>query len=91
MFNIHTLTWDAEILDKLRIPSCMLPEVRDSSGDFGVTDEHILGGEIPIGALVGDQQGSLFGQCCFQPGNGQKHIRNRMLSTDEYRRSSGDV
>ena len=68
MFNIHTLTWDAEILDKLRIPSCMLPEVRDSSGDFGVTDEHILGGEIPIGALVGDQQGSLFGQCCFQPG-----------------------
>lgn len=68
LFNIHTLQWDPEILSYLNIPEGMLPRVEDSSALYGVSDPGILGAEIPIGALVGDQQGSLFGQCCFRPG-----------------------
>ena len=69
LFNIHTLEWDQEILDYFRIPRRMLPEVKDSSCVYGVTSEHLIGGEIPICSLVGDQQGSLFGQGCFTPGS----------------------
>ncbi|MBQ4383326.1 MAG: glycerol kinase GlpK [Firmicutes bacterium] len=69
LYNIHTLEWDEEILNYFRIPRQMLPEVKDSSCIFGHTSEKVLGGEVPIGSLVGDQQGSLFGQCCFTPGS----------------------
>lgn len=68
LFNIHTLEWDEDILKELRIPRAMLPQVRDSSCVYGLSDAQVLGAEIPIGALVGDQQSSLFGQCCFHPG-----------------------
>ena len=68
LFNIHTLEWDPEILAHLHIPQQMLPRVEDSSAIYGVSDAQVLGAEIPIGALVGDQQGSLFGQCCFRSG-----------------------
>lgn len=68
LYNIHTLEWDQEILDYLRIPRQMLPRVMDSSCIYAYTDKHVLGAEIPVGSLVGDQQGSLFGQCCFLPG-----------------------
>ena len=68
LFNIHTLQWDKELLDKFRVPSSMLPEVKPSSGIFGYTDERILGASIPIAGVAGDQQAALFGQCCFEPG-----------------------
>ncbi len=68
LFNIHTLTWDEELLARFRIPACMLPEVRDSSFVYGYTDATIFGGEVPIAGVAGDQQAALFGQCCFQPG-----------------------
>lgn len=68
LFNIHTLKWDEELLEKFHIPACMLPEVRDSSGVYGFTDPTIFGGEVPIAGVAGDQQAALFGQCCFQPG-----------------------
>lgn len=68
MYNIHTLEWDQEILDTLGIPAAMLPEVKSSSGIFGYTDASLIGGEIPIAGVAGDQQAALFGQCCFQPG-----------------------
>lgn len=49
----------------------MLPEVRDSSADFGTTDARWLGAELPIGGVVGDQQAALVGQACFEPGMGK--------------------
>ncbi|MBO5293117.1 MAG: glycerol kinase GlpK [Lachnospiraceae bacterium] len=68
LFNIHTLEWDQELLDKFDIPRCMLPRVNPSSCIFGYTDETVLGGEIPIAGVAGDQQAALFGQCCFDKG-----------------------
>ena len=56
LFNIHTLEWDPEILAHLHIPQQMLPRVEDSSAIYGVSDAQVLGAEIPIGALVGDQR-----------------------------------
>ena len=69
MFNIHELCWDKEILEKLDIPECMLPEVRPSSSILGTTDPTVLGGPITIGGAAGDQQCALFGQTCFDPGS----------------------
>lgn len=68
LFDIHRLEWDEEILQKLRIPRCMLPSVKPSSCIYGVSDETVIGGEIPIGGAAGDQQAALFGQCCFEKG-----------------------
>ena len=68
MFNIHTQQWDDELLDILQIPRAMLPEVADSSQVVGVMDKEILGREIPIAALAGDQHAALYGQACFAPG-----------------------
>jgi glycerol kinase len=69
LYNIHTCCWDTEILRALDIPAAILPEVRDSSGVLGTTAaEHFDGVQIPIGGVIGDQQGALFGQACFTPG-----------------------
>lgn len=68
LFNIHTLKWDEELLARFDIPACILPEVKPSSCIYGYTDETILGGEIPIAGVAGDQQAALFGQCCFEKG-----------------------
>ena len=68
LFNINTLEWDKELLEIFNIPCSMLPEVKPSSCIFGYTDARIVGGEIPIGGVAGDQQAALFGQCCFNPG-----------------------
>ena len=69
LFNIHTRQWDQELLDFFRIPLGVLPEVKPSSCVYGMTDESLLGGEIPIAGAAGDQQAALFGQCCFEPGD----------------------
>ena len=68
LFNIHTLQWDEELLELFNIPSSVLPEVKASSGIFGYTDAEILGLEVPIAGVAGDQQAALFGQCCFDEG-----------------------
>ncbi len=68
LFNINTLKWDEELLAIFNIPSSMLPAVNPSSHIFGYTDAKILGAEIAIGGIAGDQQAALFGQCCFEPG-----------------------
>ncbi len=68
LFNIHTQAWDDDLLALFDIPKSLLPEVRDSADDYGITDSAILGVKLPIGAVVGDQQGALFGQACFHPG-----------------------
>ena len=69
LFNINTLRWDAEILQKLEIPASMLPEPRESSYIYGHTSAHFFGAPIPISGAAGDQQAALFGQTCFAPGD----------------------
>jgi len=69
LFNIHRQQWDEDLLKLFRIPSDILPQVFDTTHDYGHTDPEILGRSLPILALVGDQQAAAFGQCCFQPGS----------------------
>ena len=70
LFNINTLDWDDKILERFDIPREMLPEVKPSSSVYGVTDERTFGGaKIPVAAAIGDQQGALFGQACFDRGS----------------------
>ncbi|MCL2598833.1 MAG: glycerol kinase GlpK [Firmicutes bacterium] len=68
LYNIHKLEWDEEILKELGIPKAMLPKVLPSSHIYGKTSADILGKEVPIAGIAGDQQAALFGQCCFEPG-----------------------
>lgn len=68
LFNIHTLTWDTEILDLLEIPASILPKVVASSGVVGYTMPALFGASIPISGIAGDQQAALFGQTCFTAG-----------------------
>lgn len=69
LFNIQDLCWDEGMLKELDIPAAMLPEVRPSSTVYGHTEEKTFGGaRIPVAAAVGDQQGALFGQACFDEG-----------------------
>ncbi len=69
LFDIHSLEWDSELCDMLGVPTSCLPEVRPSSGRFGVTTADIpTGAGIPVSGVAGDQQAALFGQACFQPG-----------------------
>ena len=68
LFNIHTLTWDTEILDKFDIPLGILPEPLPNAHIFGEAHRDFFGGPIPIGGMAGDQQAALFGQACFVPG-----------------------
>ena len=69
MFNINELKWDEDILRELGVPASMLPEVKDSSCIYGNASKHILGREIPIAGIAGDQQAALFGQLCWDKGN----------------------
>ena len=67
IFNIKTLSWDKKLCDYFGIPMSMLPEVKNSSDDFGTCS--IFGSEVPICGVAGDQQASLFGQACFDKGD----------------------
>jgi glycerol kinase len=69
MFNIVDLKWDEDILRELDIPMSMLPEVKDSSEVYGLASKHLLGREVPIAGIAGDQQAALFGQQCWEKGN----------------------
>ena len=69
LYDIHRLDWDEEILDRLGIPTAVLPGVMTSSGTFGLTDpDRLLGARVPISGIAGDQQAALFGQACFEAG-----------------------
>ncbi|WP_244260628.1 FGGY family carbohydrate kinase, partial [Pseudomonas aeruginosa] len=69
LFNIHSLDWDARMLEVLDIPRSMLPEVRNSSEVYGnARIGGVGGGELPIAGIAGDQQAALFGQMCVEPG-----------------------
>ncbi|MEO1724241.1 MAG: glycerol kinase GlpK [Pseudomonadota bacterium] len=68
LYNIHEGAWDEEMLRLLDIPEAMLPEIRDSNGDFGTTRPDLFGRPIPICGVAGDQQAATIGQACFRPG-----------------------
>ena len=69
LFNISTNKWDMDILKSLKIPKNILPQVKDSSDDFGLTDKSIIGKSYPINGVVGDQQAATIGQSCFTKGS----------------------
>jgi len=69
LFNISRNKWDKDILKILNIPKNILPTVKDSSDDFGVTDKSITGTSYPINGVVGDQQAATIGQSCFEKGS----------------------
>jgi glycerol kinase len=68
LFDIHARRWDADLCRLFRVPEAMLPEVRDNSGQFGVTAAGLFERQLPIGGMAGDQQAALVGQACFEPG-----------------------
>lgn len=68
LFNIHTLSWDEELLEILGVPKAILPKVKQSSEVYGKTDKDLLGAEIPVSGIAGDQQAALFGQMCIKEG-----------------------
>lgn len=68
IYNIKDLRWDDELLQLLDIPASILPEVRSSSEVYGNVTNDILGGDVPISGIAGDQQSALFGQMCTKVG-----------------------
>lgn len=68
LYNIHSGAWDDQLLDILRVPRSMLPEVKDCAADFGVSEARFFGAAIPISGVAGDQQAATIGQACFEPG-----------------------
>lgn len=68
LFNIHEGTWDPWLCELFGVPQALLPEVRPSSGSFGIMHHPVIAGEVPICGVAGDQQAALFAQCCFEPG-----------------------
>ena len=68
LYDIDEGRWHPELLELLRVPASVLPEVRDSAGDFGETSEGLFGRAIPLRGVAGDQQAATFGQAAFEPG-----------------------
>ena len=69
LYNITTNNWDNKILKSLKIPTHILPIVKNSSDNFGFTHKSITGQSYPISSVVGDQQAASIGQCCFKRGS----------------------
>ncbi len=68
LLDIHDQTWSDELLAMFGVPRAVLPEVLDCAADFGTVTADILGAEVPIRGVAGDQQAAAFGQACFEPG-----------------------
>ena len=68
LFDIGRQAWSPRMMELFNVPAAVLPEVRDTAGDYGETTPDILGRPVPIRGVVGDQQGALMGQGCIAPG-----------------------
>ena len=68
LFNLATQDWDDDLLALFEVPRALLPEVLDCAADFGETDAAVLGSEIPIRGVAGDQHAATIGQACFETG-----------------------
>jgi glycerol kinase len=67
LMDRRTLTWDPELLSVLRVPAAILPRIQPSDAAFGMAKAELLGAEIPVHGILGDQQAALFGQRCTEP------------------------
>ena len=68
LYDINAMRWSDELCTLFHVPRASLPEVRESSGDFGTASREHLGVDVPIRGVAGDQQSALFGQGCWKPG-----------------------
>ena len=68
LFNIHNNDWDDELLALFDVPRSGLPQVMDCAAEFGTCDAALIGAELPIRGVAGDQQAAAIGQGCFTPG-----------------------
>ena len=68
LFNIHTLSWDEDLLQLMTVPESILPQVKSSSEIYGYTQHILTAHSLPIAGIAGDQQAALFGQMCMKPG-----------------------
>jgi len=68
LFNIETMRWDEELCELFGVPAAILPEVLPTRGEFGRTDPERVGVELPVLAMIGDQQAAAFAQGCTRPG-----------------------
>jgi glycerol kinase len=84
MYNINSNKWDTDILNKLKIPKSILPEVKNSADNFGKTSKKIIGEEIPIHAVLGDQQAAAVGQTCFEKGSVKSTYGTGAFCNNEY-------
>ena len=71
LYDLEEGDWNDELLGLMGVPRRILPGIRPSSGDFGVTDGAVFGAEVPIGGVAGDQQAALYGQGCWEAGAGK--------------------
>lgn len=71
LYDLEEGDWNEELLGLMGVPRRILPDIRPSSGDFGVTDGDAIGAEVPIGGVAGDQQAALYGQGCWEAGTGK--------------------
>jgi glycerol kinase len=92
LFDIDAMQWSFELCALFGVSISMLPEVRPSSGRFGVTDASVLGSEIPILGVAGDQQAALYGQGCWLNGEGKNTYGTGaflLMNTGKQRPKSG--
>ncbi|MDB2523087.1 glycerol kinase GlpK [Alphaproteobacteria bacterium] len=68
LFNIHNNEWDADLLRLFGVSAALMPEVKDNAADFGTATKAVLGVDLPILGMAGDQQAATIGQACFKPG-----------------------
>jgi glycerol kinase len=93
LFDIRTLGWSQELCDAFGVPMDMLPEVRPSAGDFGTANAAFFGAAVPISGIAGDQQAALFGQGCWQAGEGKNTYGTGaflLLNTGSTRPAAGE-
>jgi glycerol kinase len=92
LFDIRTLGWSDELCEVFGVPQTMLPEVRPSAGHFGTCAADFFDAEIPITGIAGDQQAALFGQGCWNPGEGKNTYGTGaflLLNTGDTRAAAG--
>jgi glycerol kinase len=92
LFDIDMMKWSFELCALFGVPLSILPEIRPSAGRFGVTDGNVLGAEIPILGVAGDQQAALYGQGCWLNGEGKNTYGTGaflLMNTGHQRPSSG--
>ena len=79
MYNIGDNCWDDNLLKILGVPAALLPEVLDCAADFGVAEADILGAELPIFGVAGDQQAATIGNACFDQACSSRHMEQGVL------------